>query len=121
MPFPPTSRYFNIDTIRIVALDGRVVSYLERRFIPPPECDTTGRSREDPPPSTALLYVAWHTDIGTNPVVELLTRLEAGRFDGCNTGTAPEHPYIFRPAVAVVSMNVCPFTHDPGSVSTGVI
>jgi len=38
----------------------------------------------DPPPSTALLYVAWQTDTGTIPVVELLTKLDAGRFDGCN-------------------------------------
>ena len=37
MPFPPTSRYYNLDTVQIVAPDGRTITYLERRFLPPPE------------------------------------------------------------------------------------
>src|SRR5262245_16481726 len=37
MPFPPTSRYYNIDTAAIVMADGRTVVYLRRRFVPPPE------------------------------------------------------------------------------------
>ncbi len=36
MPFPPTSRYYNLDTAQIVASDGRTITYLERRFVPPP-------------------------------------------------------------------------------------
>ena len=37
MPFPPTSRYANIDVIEIVTPDGRTLSYLRRRFVPAPE------------------------------------------------------------------------------------
>ena len=37
MPFPPTSRYYNLDTVQIAAPDGRTISYVERRFVPPPE------------------------------------------------------------------------------------
>ena len=37
MPFPPNSRYYNLDTEQLVAPDGRVITYLERRFVPPPE------------------------------------------------------------------------------------
>jgi hypothetical protein len=37
MPFPPTSRYYNIGTSTIAGPDGRTVIYLKRRFVPPPE------------------------------------------------------------------------------------
>jgi hypothetical protein len=37
MPFPPNSRYYNLDTVQITAPDGRTISYLERRFVPPAE------------------------------------------------------------------------------------
>ena len=37
MSFPPTCRYYNLDTNQIVAPDGRTITYLERRFVPPPE------------------------------------------------------------------------------------
>ena len=37
MPFPPTSRYANIDTVQVVTADGRTLSFLRRRFVPPPE------------------------------------------------------------------------------------
>ncbi len=37
MPFPPNSRYYNLDTVQITAADGRTLTYLERRFVPPPE------------------------------------------------------------------------------------
>jgi len=36
-PFPPTSRYYGIDTVTIQAADGRTVIYLKRRFIPSPD------------------------------------------------------------------------------------
>jgi hypothetical protein len=36
-PFPPTSRYYGIDTATIQAADGRTVIYLRRRFIPSPD------------------------------------------------------------------------------------
>ncbi len=35
--FAPTSRYYGIATAQIVDRSGRTVSYLLRRFIPPPE------------------------------------------------------------------------------------
>ncbi len=37
MAFPPTSRYYNIDTTTLETPDGRTVIYLKRRFVPPPE------------------------------------------------------------------------------------
>jgi hypothetical protein len=35
--FPPTSRYAGIDTKMIETADGRVVIYLQRRFVPSPD------------------------------------------------------------------------------------
>ncbi len=35
--FPPNSRYHDIDTAKLEAMDGRTIIYLRRRFIPPPE------------------------------------------------------------------------------------
>lgn len=32
--FQPTSRYYNIDTLRVTAADGRVIVYKRRRFLP---------------------------------------------------------------------------------------
>jgi len=37
MPFPPTSRYYNLETATIERPGGRTVIYLKRRFVPPPE------------------------------------------------------------------------------------
>ena|SRR5258708_1971284 len=37
MPFPPTSRYYNIETATVETRDGRTMIYLRRRFVPPPE------------------------------------------------------------------------------------
>ena len=37
MSFPPTSRYYNIETATVKAQDGRTVIYIRRRFVPPPE------------------------------------------------------------------------------------
>ncbi len=37
MPFPPNSRYANLGTAQLTTADGRVVTYLQRRFVPPPE------------------------------------------------------------------------------------
>lgn len=37
MTFPPTSRYFGIETTTIEASDGRTYAYLRRRFVPQPE------------------------------------------------------------------------------------
>jgi len=37
MTFPPTSRYFGIETTTIETLDGKSYAYLRRRFVPPPE------------------------------------------------------------------------------------
>lgn len=37
MAFPPTSRYYNIDTTTLETPDGRTLIYLKRRFVPPPE------------------------------------------------------------------------------------
>ena len=36
-PFPPTSRYYGIETATLTLPDGRVAAYLRRRFVPPPE------------------------------------------------------------------------------------
>lgn len=33
--FPPTSRYYGIDTASLELPDGRLVPYLRRRFLPP--------------------------------------------------------------------------------------
>ena len=35
--FPPTSRYYGIDTATLTAADGREIVYLRRRFLPPPD------------------------------------------------------------------------------------
>ena len=35
--FPPTSRYHGIDTATLQTADGRTITYLRRRFVPPPE------------------------------------------------------------------------------------
>ena len=35
MPFPPTSRYYNLHPVQLTTPDGRIVTYLERRFVPP--------------------------------------------------------------------------------------
>lgn len=35
--FPPTSRYYGIETVTLKAEDGRMIVYLRRRFVPPPE------------------------------------------------------------------------------------
>lgn len=35
--FPPTSRYYNIDTATLEKPDGETIVYLRRRFIPPAE------------------------------------------------------------------------------------
>jgi hypothetical protein len=37
MIFPPTSRYFNIETATFEGRDGRAHTFLRRRFVPPPE------------------------------------------------------------------------------------
>ena len=37
MTFPPTSRYYNIETATVKTHDGRTFIYLKRRFVPPPE------------------------------------------------------------------------------------
>jgi hypothetical protein len=34
---PPTSRYYGLDVLALRTADGRVVPYLERRFVPGPE------------------------------------------------------------------------------------
>jgi hypothetical protein len=36
-PFPPTSRYYGIETATIALPDGRTAIYLRRRFVPAPE------------------------------------------------------------------------------------
>jgi hypothetical protein len=36
-PFPPTSRYYGIETTTTQLPDGRTVIHLLRRFVPPPE------------------------------------------------------------------------------------
>lgn len=35
--FPPTSRYYGIDTATLKTTDGDTIVYVERRFLPPPE------------------------------------------------------------------------------------
>jgi hypothetical protein len=35
--FPPNSRYHGLPTRTLTTADGRVVTYLTRRFVPPPE------------------------------------------------------------------------------------
>ncbi len=35
--FPPTSRYYGLDTASLKREDGQNVVYLRRRFVPPPE------------------------------------------------------------------------------------
>jgi hypothetical protein len=35
--FPPTSRYYQLDLTSLTTADGRVITYLERRFVPPPD------------------------------------------------------------------------------------
>lgn len=35
--FPPTSRYHTIKTATLQTADGRTITYLRRRFVPPPE------------------------------------------------------------------------------------
>ena len=37
MTFPPTSRYFGIETTTIETRDGKSHAYLKRRFVPGPE------------------------------------------------------------------------------------
>ncbi len=37
MLFPPTSRYYTIETATLTMSDDRTVIYLKRRFVPPPE------------------------------------------------------------------------------------
>src|SRR5438128_1916011 len=35
--FPPTSRYYGIDTATLTTSDGRQIAYLRRRFLPSPD------------------------------------------------------------------------------------
>ena len=35
--FPPTSRYHGLDTTTLTMADGRMIVFLKRRFVPPPE------------------------------------------------------------------------------------
>ena len=35
--FPPTSRYYGIDTTTLKMMDGRMAVYLRRRFLPSPD------------------------------------------------------------------------------------
>ena len=35
--FPPTSRYYGIETVQLKTDDGRIVTYLRRRFVPQPD------------------------------------------------------------------------------------
>jgi hypothetical protein len=37
MNFPPTSRYAGLETATYELPDGRTVTFLKRRFVPPPE------------------------------------------------------------------------------------
>jgi hypothetical protein len=41
MNFPPTSRYYGIETTTIETSDGKTEAYLRRRFLPQPENFTT--------------------------------------------------------------------------------
>ncbi|HLO28800.1 MAG TPA: hypothetical protein VK249_06680 [Anaerolineales bacterium] len=36
-PFPPTSRYYTIDTATLETADGKTIIYVRRRFLPAPE------------------------------------------------------------------------------------
>ena len=36
-PFPPNSRYYGLPTTTLTLPDGRMVTYLTRRLVPPPE------------------------------------------------------------------------------------
>jgi len=36
-PFPPTSRYYGIETVTTQLSDGRTAIYLRRRFVPSPD------------------------------------------------------------------------------------
>ena len=36
-PFPPQSRYHAVPITTLIGPDGRVIAYLRRRFVPPPE------------------------------------------------------------------------------------
>ena len=35
--FPPTSRYYGLETATLEGADGQTIVYLRRRFLPPPE------------------------------------------------------------------------------------
>lgn len=35
--FPPTSRYYGVETVTLKTIDGREVIYLRRRFLPSPD------------------------------------------------------------------------------------
>jgi hypothetical protein len=35
--YPPNSRYFGVDTAQLETAGGRTVTFLRRRFVPPPE------------------------------------------------------------------------------------
>ena len=35
--FPPTSRYYGIETVTLEITDGKTIIYIRRRFCPPPE------------------------------------------------------------------------------------
>ena len=35
--FPPTSRYYGLDTDTLETADGETIRFLKRRFVPPPE------------------------------------------------------------------------------------
>jgi len=35
--FAPNSRYYGLDTETLVTADGRMIAYVVRRFVPPPE------------------------------------------------------------------------------------
>ena len=35
--FPPTSRYYGIETVTIKGADGQTIVYLKRRFVPSPD------------------------------------------------------------------------------------
>ena len=41
MTFPPTSRYYGIETATLGTADGNTYRYLRRRFVPQPERFTT--------------------------------------------------------------------------------
>jgi hypothetical protein len=37
LSFPPTSRYYGLETATLEGADGQPIIYLRRRFVPPPE------------------------------------------------------------------------------------